>query len=327
MTDELAARRVRKTTRAGHAGVPLAGLMDSFLYSLEDVRQLSPKTIEVYRRTWTRFPQWLAASGLPADTEGVDAPHIRAFLAAETARTSAVSSHQHYRNLKVIFKWLAREGERQAPDPMPRVDPPKTTTKIKPVLEEEQLAALLRQCEGNAFEQRRDMAIIRIFIDCGVRVTGLANVRLHRAGGKSDVSLGRREIVITLKGGDEHIAPIGRKAAAALDRYLRARARHEHADSDWLWLGMAGRDPRHFGSAGIQDMLLRRGRAAGIDGLTPHFFRRTFAHDYLGAGGSPMDAMSIAGWKTMAMVEHYAGALAAERARAAHAQIAPGDRL
>jgi hypothetical protein len=40
---------------------------------------------------------------------------LRAFLAAETERTSAVSAHQHYRNLRVLFRWLAREGEREAP--------------------------------------------------------------------------------------------------------------------------------------------------------------------------------------------------------------------
>jgi site-specific recombinase XerD len=318
MSDELAARRAKRN--AGHSAAQISSLLPSFVLSLEQ-RDLSPKTIEAHTRTWTQFPAWLVRAELPADTEGVQPEHIRAFLAAETRRTSAVSAHQHYRNLKVMFKWLIREDEREGPDPMLKVDEPKVTGKIKGVLEEGQLAALLRQCEGNSFEQRRDMAILSVFMDCGVRVSGLANVKT------GDVSLGRKEIRVVLKGGDEHIVPLGRKTVAAVDRYLRARARHEHADSDFLWLGMAGRNPRHFGSAGIQDMLTRRGRAAGIDELTPHWFRRTFAHDYLAAGGSPMDAMSIAGWKTLAMVEHYAGALAAERARAAHARISPRDRL
>ena len=70
-----------------------------------------------------------------------------------------MSAHQHYRNLKVMWKWIIREGERQSPDPMLRVDAPKVTTKVKPILAEGDPSLLLKGCEGNEFRERRDMAI------------------------------------------------------------------------------------------------------------------------------------------------------------------------
>lgn len=304
------------------AGALIADLLPSWELSLAD-RQLSGRTVEVYLRTGRQLTAFLIERGFPADTEGVDAPHLRAFLGAEATRTSAISAHQHYRNLRVLFKWLIREDERQAPNPMERVDEPKTAAKVKPVLSVDQLEALLRACEGNTFEARRDTAIIRVFLDCGVRVSGLANAL------KADVMLtgAAKTIKVVLKGGSEHLVPVGRKTAAALDRYLRARARHNHAASPWLWLGTCGRDPSHFGASGIQDMIERRGEQAGLGKVTPHWFRRTAAHMMLEAGMQEMDVARVAGWKTTAMVRVYAGELAVDRARQAHARLSPGDRV
>lgn len=308
----------------------ISALLPSWELSLSE-RDLSPKTIEVYLRTGTQLAAWLERNGLPDRVGEIEAKHLRAFIAAETERTSAISAHQHFRNLRVLFRWLVREEEIDGPSPVDRVEGPKVTRKVKPILADSQLAAILRTCEGTpvfrgrklaVFEQRRDLAILRIMIDTGVRVSGIGNVKT------SDVRLPHKTIRVVLKGGDEHTLPLGRKAAAALDRYLRARARHRHADSPWLWLGMAGRDPGHFGPGGIQDMIERRAAMAGItEAVTPHWFRRTFAHDWLAGGGSEMDGMSIGGWKTRRMFGEYAGDLADERAREAHARLSPGDRL
>jgi integrase len=74
-------------------------------------------------------------------------------------------------------------------------------------------------------------------------------------------------------------------------------------------------------------MIERRAAQAGLPKVTPHWFRRTFARDWLDGGGSDLDAMRIAGWKTRAMIDHYAGELAGERVRTAHARLSPGDRV
>jgi site-specific recombinase XerD len=307
----------RKTPQAG---VPLASLLPSWQLSLQESNR-SPKTVLSYLGTADRLIRYLKDHELPDDTERIDAPHLRAFLLAEAERTSPVSAAVHFRNLRVLFGWLGREGERAGPNPMARVDAPKVSRKVKESLTTAQLAALLKACGGGDFESRRDTAMIRVLIDSGVRVSGLAGMRTE------DVNLAARTIKVTLKGGEQILIPLGKKAAAALDRYLRARARHPYADSEWLWLGLRGHHVRHFGVSGIGDMVERRGEQAGIDGLSPHWFRRTFARDWLDAGGSELHLMAITGWRTREMINVYAGDLAAERARDAHARLSPGDRI
>jgi site-specific recombinase XerC len=68
-------------------GALIADLLPSWELSLDE-RQLSSRTIDVYMRTGTQLTAWLAAQGLPADTEGVGAAHLRAFIVAEAGRTS-----------------------------------------------------------------------------------------------------------------------------------------------------------------------------------------------------------------------------------------------
>jgi hypothetical protein len=62
---------------------------------------------------------------------------------------------------------------------------------------------------------------------------------------------------------------IGMKGDRALDRYLRARAKHPHAQLPWLWLGPKGR----LTATGTAQMIKRRGAEAGLPGLHPHALR------------------------------------------------------
>jgi integrase len=109
----------------------------------------------------------------------------------------------------------------------------------------------------------------------------------------------------------------------ALDRYLRARRSHKAADLDWLWLGDRGR----FGDSGITQMLRRRGKMAGIEGLHAHQFRHGFAHEWLAAGGQEQDLQRLAGWSSPAMLARYGRSMAEERARDAHKRFGLGDSL
>jgi site-specific recombinase XerD len=288
----------------------------------------SPKTIRSYTDSVRKLSAYLVASGLTDDVESTGPAEIRAFLVSEIERTSATSAQVHYRNLSVYFGWLIKEGERKAANPVTPEDKPKAPEQAKPFLTDTDQAALLKACKGDGFEERRDTALLRILIDTGVRVSGLANLRYHPEDeSRTDVFLAHRRLRVTLKGGRQTWVPIGAKAATAIDRYIRVRARTPQRDSPWLWVGTRGHNVSHMTDSGIRAMLKRRGEQAGVQGVHPHRFRHTFADAWLANGGSVDDLMYVAGWTTYDMPLRYARGRGIDRAAQAHARLSPGDRI
>jgi integrase len=303
-------------------------LLDSWRLAL-DQEDKSPGTITSYLDTIAKAAAWLDAKGLPTGVDEVEPEHLRAYLAAEKERTSPGNAAKHYRNLSVFFGWCVAEQELTGPNPMDRVNKIPVKAKAVHIPTDDELQALLKTCSGSGFVDRRDNAIIRTLLDNGVRVSGLAGIRYTPDEEEThDVYLSRHVLRVKLKGGRWFWAPIGKKTAAAIDRYIRARRHHRQAASPWLWLPFDARSTRtgdcHLTASGIKQMLDRRCEEAKIRGYTPHDFRRWMASNW---EGDALQLMRIGGWESIAMVQLYGRAREEERAREAHAKLAPGDRF
>jgi site-specific recombinase XerD len=272
--------------------------------------------LETYTLAADQLVVFLDERGMPSAVHAIRREHVEAFIASVLANRSPATARQRHGSLLQLFHWLEEEGEIKA-SPMAKMKPPKVPEQPVPVLSEDQLRGLLATVKGQAFNEKRDNALLRVFIDTGARLAEIANLTVN------DIDLDLKVLIVLGKGGRYRSVPFGNNTAQALDRYLRLRRRHRLAEVSELWLGKQGPLTR----SGIFQLVRRRGRQAGIERLHPHQFRHTFAHAWLAAGGQEGDLQLIAGWSDRQMLSRYGASAASERAVDAHHRLALGDKL
>lgn len=265
----------------------------------------------------TLFAEWLTEHDRPATLGELTRGAIREWLAdlAQTHQASTVRTR--FAGLRRFCGWLLTEGEIDN-HPMRGMSAPVGVTKPVPVLSDGELAALVKACAGKDFADRRDEAMMRVLLDCGVRVSELCGLKA------TDVDLDREMALVAGKGGKIRPVYFGARTIRALDRYLRERRRHRWAHLDALWLTQRGA----LSTDGARERVKVRARQAGLaDRMHPHRFRHTFAHDFLLSGGGERDLMRLAGWSSDAMLSRYGAAGADVRAQQAAKRLRRGDRV
>ncbi len=285
----------------------LENLIQGFILAYQ-AEGKSPNTIEWYRNFITRFLRFLKSNSYPTKIRYINKDHIRAFIRylQTEARTpykerplSQATVQGYVRTLKAFYSWVSRE-EYIASNPMAKIPVPRAINKLIDTFSTEQITRLIvvcRQANGIGY---RNLVIILIILDCGLRVSELVNIKLE------DLNLSEGQIRLRVtKGNRERMVPIGSLAQKMLWKYVNQyRAQPLTGKVTGLFLNDNGLPLR---KSGVQQMLRRYGSKAGISVVrcSPHSLRHTFAKNYLMNGGDIFSLQKILGHSSLASVRRY----------------------
>ena len=263
-------------------------LVLDFLAYLEFERGLARNTLDAYRTDLLQFGAFLAARGRAA-TE-VERGDVADFLADLATGAPADAEGEGGRPacspatigrktacLRSFYRHLRRE-ELIGDDPTANVSPPRKSRKLPQVLSHGEVTKLLESAGGADAIALRDRALLELMYGCGLRASEAVGLDV------GDADLRRGFIRPHGKGSKERVVPLGRAAAAALTRYLRA-GRPELVGGEperRLFVNFRGGP---LTRQGLYKIIQRHAKAVGLDGkMSPHTLRHTFATHLLSGG-------------------------------------------
>lgn len=265
------------------------GDVDAFVRFLATERHVSPHTLRAYRADLVRFLADVEADRAAA----VTAQALRAWLRSVDGRLDRATIARKLSAIRGFFRHLVRTG-RLRRDPTAGIATPRGRRRLPVHLSLDETDRLLATPAGAGLRDARDRAILEVLYSAGLRVSELTGLDWEHVDWEADVAR------VVGKGRRERLAPIGRAARAALERYQRLLG--------WPRTGPVFRNHRggRLTARSVARMLTGRLEAAGIvRPASPHALRHTFATHMLGAGADLRAIQEMLGHRSLSTTQRY----------------------
>ncbi len=208
-----------------------------------------------------------------ADLASVTTQEIYAYLlhTASDDGNGACARARKLSAIKGFFKFLYGK-EKVIPDnPAKDIEAPKVKKALPKFLSVEECRALLQAARDFGGEnQKRDLCILTLFLNCGMRVSELEGISL------SDLSDDLTRLVVTGKGNKQRMIYLNESCRAALSDYLAERQAERCKDPRALFVS---RNHQRLSNKSVQALVYKYLRFAGLGdkGYSVHKLRHTAA--------------------------------------------------
>lgn len=295
---------VSKMVKSGAAEGAFENYWERFAAHLEQLER-SPLTIKNYRSDLKAFVKWLDQPGqaLPSLTKvsSKEMKQYQEFLLTQQ-KLNPGSVNRRLGALKNFYTWLQQtEGLTHdrllhMPNPVKRV----SVARVAPLsqVERQNLLDAVQQSQN-----LRDYVMLNILLSTGVRVGELCQLRWADL----EISAGQGQLLVRSGKSrrDRRLVLPPETCAALLDLGYLAQAGTQAP----VFVGQrGGMTPR-----GVQDIVKKYAKRAGLEKLTPHMLRHTYVAMLMEKGVSPREIAILTGASAEMLLDYYESPLLVEK--------------
>lgn len=299
-------------------------ILRDFLVYHETIKGQSPKTIHEYYldlRMFFRFVR-LMRNEMPINTNlndipinDIDISFIREITTSDIFDFLSYLANDRVQNpdsimqekgisptararklsaLKSFYKYLTVRTKQLSENPVADFEYPKLRKSLPRYLTLDQSAALLQAVAGP--NEKRDYAILMIFLSCGIRRSELVGLNL------TDVYEDRLRVVG--KGNKERFVYFGNACRKAIDDYLPERHKKVLSDNRALF---GSRDNNRISVTAVHRLVKKYLLAAGLDAnnFSAHKLRHTAATMMLSGGVDVKTVQEVLGHENLNTTQIY----------------------
>lgn len=280
-----------KTTPSSRLS-PSHELLKRYLDHLAHERRLSANTLDSYGRDIEALLERAAGTPL-AKLQVHDIRRFAAQLHGKGLGPRSIA--RMLSGWRGFYHYLARDHG-YGDNPCLGIRAPRAAKRLPHALSPDEAGQLLdRQAEGALAV--RDKAMFELFYSSGLRLSELTGLA------PADVSYAEGTVRVTGKGSKTRIVPVGTQALAALDAWIKMRARIPGLAADALFVNRLGQrlTPRSVQQR-LKAWALRQGLATNVH---PHVLRHSFASHVLQSSGDLRAVQEMLGHASISTTQVY----------------------
>ncbi len=287
-----------------------------FLHYLMAECGVSPHTLAAYRSDLMRFIRWRRVAA-PGPLAALNVSSLIGYVESLTDSGLAPSSVcRHLASLSTFFRYLVLEG-RLADNVAKLLIAPAVWDRLPTVLSPAAVDRLLEAPNAGTRLGRRDRAALETLYATGCRASEVVGLR------PVDVDLKSGLARCIGKGNKERRVPLGSRAIAAIEFYLRQDRPALIARRPDTIAVFVTRSGRPLSRIDLWSIVKRAARAAGLPAaISPHTLRHSFATHLLAGGADLRAVQEMLGHASIATTQIYTR-VELSRLRQVHAQFHP----